>query len=187
MIRISLLSAEVLLLGIWMAVRGSAAAARVRVDWKREALLLLMYVNLAVLLRITFFPMERLDGKVQPLVYEASAAYPFRINWIPFRLLLDYDSRRDMLLNLIGNTAAFIPTGIILPVLYPKLRKPGRTVAAGFLTSLGIEILQLPFSVRVSDMDDLILNTLGTAIGYGIYAGVRKSGRRSGKGTRETA
>ena len=43
-----------------------------------------------------------------------------------------------------------------------------KTVAAGALISLCIEILQLPFPSRASDIDDLILNTLGTAVGYGI-------------------
>lgn len=44
----------------------------------------------------------------------------------------------------------------------------------GFLLSLSIEIIQLPFAVRASDVDDLILNTLGCMVGYGIYALVRK-------------
>ena len=39
--------------------------------------------------------------------------------------------------------------------------------------SLCIEIIQLPFSVRASDVDDLILNVLGVAIGYGSYAAVK--------------
>ena len=30
------------------------------------------------------------------------------------------------------------------------------------------------FSVRASDVDDLILNVLGVAIGYGIYAVVKR-------------
>jgi len=42
-------------------------------------------------------------------------------------------------------------------------------MAAGFGCSLCIELSQLPFSSRVSDIDDLILNTLGFALGYGIY------------------
>ncbi|MBQ2750269.1 MAG: VanZ family protein, partial [Clostridia bacterium] len=41
---------------------------------------------------------------------------------------------------------------------------------AGFLMSLSIELLQLPFAVRASDVDDLILNSLGVVLGYGIYA-----------------
>jgi glycopeptide antibiotics resistance protein len=43
-------------------------------------------------------------------------------------------------------------------------------VCTGAAISLAIEILQLPFAVRTSDVDDLILNTAGCLVGYGIYA-----------------
>ena len=49
-----------------------------------------------------------------------------------------------------------------------------KTALTGFLISLAIEIIQLPFAVRASDIDDLILNTLGVMAGYGIYALVKK-------------
>jgi glycopeptide antibiotics resistance protein len=38
-------------------------------------------------------------------------------------------------------------------------------VAAGFLLSLSIELAQLAIPTRATDVDDVILNTLGTAIG----------------------
>ena len=118
--------------------------------------------------------MATVDGKVQPLIFELATAWPFRINLIPFVNLLDYESKRDLLLNLIGNCAMFIPTGILTPILYKHLDSFKKTVLTGFLISLSIEILQLPFAVRASDVDDLILNTLGVAIGYGLYALVKK-------------
>ena len=37
-----------------------------------------------------------------------------------------------------------------------------------------IEILQLPFFDRVSDIDELLLNSLGFMAGYGIYLLVGK-------------
>ena len=137
---------------------------------KREALQLLFLVNLAVISRMVFHPMATVDGAVQPLIFEAATAWPFRVNLIPFVNLLDYESKRDLLLNIIGNCAMFIPTGIVVPCLYPRLRSFKKTVLAGFLISFAIEIIQLPFAVRASDIDDLILNTLGVIIGYGIYA-----------------
>ena len=42
-------------------------------------------------------------------------------------------------------------------------------VLTGFLISLSIEIIQLPFAVRASDIDDLILNLSGMIIGFAIY------------------
>ena len=136
---------------------------------KREALQLLMLFNLAVISRMVFHPMATVDGKIQPLIFDAATAWPFRLNLVPFVNLFDYDSKRDMLLNIIGNCTMFIPTGIVVPCLYKRLRSFRKTVLTGFLVSLSIEIIQLPFAVRASDVDDLILNTLGVIIGYGIY------------------
>ncbi len=97
-----------------------------------------------------------------------------RINLIPFVRLSDYHRVRDILWNVAGNTAMFIPSGIVLPAVYKKLNSFGKTAAAGALISLCIEILQLPFASRVSDIDDLIQNTLGVAAGYGIFAAVKR-------------
>ena len=175
MITITLAAAELTLLLVWVAVRAVCRLRQGRIDGKREALLLLMLVNLAVLLRFTFFPMARVAGRVQPLLFDPEAIFPLRVNLIPFVHLLNFDTRRDLLLNLIGNFAMFIPSGIIMPILWPKLRGFWRTVAAGALLSLAIELLQLPFASRASDVDDLILNSLGAAAGYAILALCRRT------------
>jgi hypothetical protein len=76
---------------------------------------------------------------------------------------------RSMLLNVIGNFALFIPTGIVTPILYRNLASLKKVTLTGFLISLTIEIIQLPFAVRASDVDDLILNTAGCLLGYALY------------------
>ena len=48
-----------------------------------------------------------------------------------------------------------------------------KVAGTGFLMSLTIEILQLPFADRTSDVDDLILNTLGVVTGYVLFVIVR--------------
>ena len=133
-----------------------------------------MFVNLAVIIRFIFFPMSRVNGRVQPLRFDPSAVFPFKLNLIPFVHLLEYDSKKDLLLNVIGNTTMFIPTGIILPIIYKKLNSFWKVIGVGALISLCIEIIQLPFFERASDIDDLLLNTLGVAIGYLIYKLVYK-------------
>ncbi len=173
MIEIPFLLTELIYTLVWVLLRAGIWAKHKKIDWKREAMLLLMYVNLAVILRVTFFPAARLNGHVQPLVFESAKVFPMRINWKPIVNLLRFASKRDLLLNLIGNFTMFIPSGIILPILYKKLNTFWKVVAAGAGISLCIEILQLPFNVRYTDIDDLILNTLGVAAGYGIYALVR--------------
>ena len=81
---------------------------------------------------------------------------------------------REALLNLIGNTAMFIPLGIVWPAVFKKLNTHGKAIAAGIGVSLSIEILQLPFFGRATDIDDLILNSTGFLIGYGIYLLIKR-------------
>ena len=173
MIEISFLFLEVIFTSIWLAIRFGVWGKQKHIDRKREAVLLLMYINLAVIIRFTFFPMEKADGQVQPLIFDIATAFPFRVNLFPFVNLFDYDSMRDLLLNVIGNIAMFIPSGIVLPIIYKKLDSFAKVIFAGGGISLCIEIIQLPFHVRVSDIDDLILNTVGVILGYGIYALIR--------------
>ena len=72
----------------------------------------------------------------------------------------------------------FIPTGIIMPILYKRLNRFWKVLLAGAGLSFGIEMIQLLFPGSVTDIDDLILNAAGVAIGYGIYKlAVRFRGR----------
>lgn len=173
MIEIPFLLTEFIFALIWILIRISVWLKQKHIDWKREAVLLLIYINLAVIIRITFFPMSKVDGRVQPLIFDVATAFPFRVNLIPFVNLFVYDSKRDLLLNVIGNIAMFIPSGIVLPIVYKSLNTFGKVILVGAGISLCIEIIQLPFSVRATDIDDFILNTLGVIIGYGIYTGTQ--------------
>lgn len=184
---ISFLSAELALAGLWLAFRAARWIKQKKIDRKREALLLLLYVDLAVLLRITFFPMSAPLRPVPPLVFDPAELWPARINLIPFVRLGDYADRRDMLLNIIGNVAMFIPSGILLPILDKRLDSFWKTLGCGALLSLSIELLQLPFRVRASDVDDLLQNSLGVALGYGIFALLRLIRRKRRERRGETA
>ena len=170
MVEIPFLFLEVVFTSIWLAIRIGVWGKQKYIDWKREAVLLLMYINLAVIIRFVLFPFSKVDGQVQPLIFDIATAFPFRVNLFPLVNLFDYDSKRDLLLNVIGNVAMFIPSGIVLPIIYKRLDSFIKLILAGGGISLCIEIIQLPFSVRASDIDDLILNTVGVMLGYGIYA-----------------
>ena len=179
-IEISFLLAEAVFAAAWLLTRLVLWIKKKHIDWKREAVLLLMYINFAVIIRFSFFPMARLNGEVQPLLFDSKTLFPFRVNFVPLVHLFDYGSIRDIIWNTIGNMVLFIPSGIVLPVVYKKLNSIGKVIAAGAFISLCIEILQLPFASRASDIDDLILNTFGVAVGYGIYA-VLKNFKQDGK------
>ena len=161
----------------WILFRWTAYRKTKHIDLKFEFRQLIFLINLLVIVRFTFYPFAKVDGQVQPLLFEAAAAFPFRINWIPFVNLMDYESRSSMLVNVIGNFAMFIPTGIVLPLIYPKMNRFINVVGTGFLISLSIEIIQLPFAVRASDVDDLILNTAGCLAGYCICILIKRNVR----------
>ena len=154
---------------LWVFIRAAICFRRNRCSLKRELQLLLVYVCIVVVVRFTFFPFGTVDGAVQPLEFDVANAFPPRINWVPFVYLFDYPVFREALINLIGNTAMFIPLGIVWPAVFKELDTHTKAIAAGVGTSLLIEILQLPFYVRCSDIDDLILNSTGYLLGYGIY------------------
>ena len=170
MTQISFLTGQLILLGGWLLYRLAAFWKNKRIDWKNELRQIFFLINLLVILRFTFYPFSKVDGKVQPLIFDAAAVLPLRVNLVPFRLLTDYESKRDMLINIIGNFAMFIPTGVMVPLIYKSRNTLLRAVGVGVLLSLIIELIQLPFAVRASDIDDLILNTAGCLLGYGLYA-----------------
>ena len=145
-----------------------------KVVWKREALLLLMYINLAVLIRFVFYPFFTVNGEVQPLIINMSSLQPLRVNLIPLVNILDYDIKREAAINIIGNISMFIPTGVIMPILYKRLDCFWKVLLAGAGLSFVIEVIQLLFPGSVTDIDDLLLNTLGVAVGYGIYAACKR-------------
>jgi len=68
-----------------------------------------------------------------------------------------------------GNLAWFIPFGFLLPYLtgWPKALK--RVLLCGFLLSFIIELSQFVFGTGVSELDDVILNTAGTFIGFQMF------------------
>lgn len=154
---------------VWLLVRVIQIVKKSRISLKRELQLLLVYVCLIVVARFTFFPFSTVNGQIQPLVFDPATAFPFRINCLPFVYLLDYPNKRDILLNVIGNTTMFLPLGIVWPIVFKELNTPKKAIVAGIGVSLCIEILQLPFYDRVTDIDDLILNTVGFLVGYLIF------------------
>lgn len=173
MIGISYSSVMVGITVLWILVRGMVCLRQKRFSLKRELQLLLVYICVVVVTRFTFFPFSKVDGQVQPLLFDASRIFPPRINLLPVVYLFDYPIFREALINFIGNTAMFIPLGIVWPSVFKKLDTHGKVIAAGVGYSLLIEIFQLPFFDRVSDIDDLLLNSLGFLMGYGIYLLVR--------------
>lgn len=174
MIQIPFNITMILITLIWVLVRSVICFKNKQIQWKREAQLLLVYICIVVVARCTFFPFRMVEGKVQPLLFDAAQIFPPRVNLIPLLNLFDYEIFSEAMINFVGNTTMFIPIGIVWPCVFKKLNTSGKVITAGVGFSLCIEILQLPFFDRVTDVDDLLLNSLGFITGYGIYLLVKK-------------
>ena len=178
MIEISFAFGQCAIIVALIVFRMAAYIKKRKINWKFEAKQVFFLVNLLVIYRFNFHPFSKVDGQVQPLLFDIATAWPFRMTLVPFVNLMDYEIKREMLVNIIGNFAMFIPTGIMTPLIYKDTNSLKKVVLTGFLISLIIEIIQLPFAVRASDVDDLILNTLGCLLGYGILSLARAITRK---------
>jgi Glycopeptide antibiotics resistance protein len=138
------------------------------VIWGLFVLYLLVLVNVIILK----------DGKAL-LMAEAGKQIPFsqkitQINLIPFvNTIIPYlegqQSTRIVMENLLGNILAFSPLGFFLPLLFKSCNRLKVTFLLSLGVSLLIEIVQLLFYLGTCDIDDLILNVVGSLLGYGVY------------------
>ena len=102
----------------------------------------------------------------------------YRDNWRPQLVpiwnlvvnLRDGDRVLATLAGAAGNVALFLPLGFLLPLLTPWFDRWWRTVGAGFALSAAIELSQVAFpGVRRADVNDVLMNTLGAALGFLAY------------------
>jgi len=106
-----------------------------------------------------------------------------QLNLIPFRTLRLFaqllDSTRPAyvraaVVNLVGNVIMFIPLGFLLPRVFPKCATLRRVLPVTAAIIIAVEIIQLFTLVGSCDIDDLILNVLGSALGFRIHSCIKK-------------
>lgn len=98
-------------------------------------------------------------------------------NFIPFKSMFDIfqtGSLSIVIKQLGGNIILFIPLSVGINVLLQGISQK-KVLLYGFFTSLSIELIQeianisLGFNYRSCDIDDIILNTIGTILGIFIW------------------
>ncbi|CAM2901362.1 VanZ family protein [Paenibacillus sediminis] len=126
-------------------------------------LIFLSYTS--VLLYLMFFGFHR----------TALSTDHMRYNLVPFKTIANYIFHyeafgfKTWVINLFGNVVVFTPFGFLVPSLFIRARK-GLLFYSSFVFVLILaEILQSVLRLGSFDVDDLILNTLGAAIGFRIY------------------
>jgi hypothetical protein len=112
-------------------------------------------------IHLTFFPMVI-------IFYDWSSG----INLVPFasiRQLLTQTVPSVAVRNIVGNLVLFIPFGVALPLLFANVRSVGAVAWRAAAVSAAIEVMQWLTGARAIDVDDVILNTAGAVVGYGVY------------------
>ncbi len=84
-------------------------------------------------------------------------------------LMRGYVGTSNFIKNIAGNIGIFIPFGLIVPLMFDCVRKRS-VVFAGFILSVVFETVQYILALGITDIEDVIYNTLGAAIGIGMYA-----------------
>ena len=92
-----------------------------------------------------------------------------KLNLIPF----DYRGGvpRILIRETAMNVLVFIPFGFYLNMLGVS---GGKAVFRGLFLSFAFECCQYLLAIGISDMTDLLTNTMGTAIGVGLYLLIRE-------------
>ncbi|MFT4232704.1 MAG: VanZ family protein [Leucobacter sp.] len=102
-----------------------------------------------------------------------------RLKLVPFAATADAGASAP--LEVLANVLIFVPFGVYTGLL--ARRRAGwragwaagwRITALGAATSLGLELAQLALGTGVADTTDVITNTLGTAAGVLLLAGLRR-------------
>ncbi|MGK9266006.1 VanZ family protein [Bacillus inaquosorum] len=137
--------------------------------------LLVYFFNL---ISVTLFPMPIDADLIKDMKYDSYIPFVSGNNFIPFYFFVDvyHEGLQYYVIRSIGgNLILLLPVGLLFPLLFKKLNNVNRILLTGFFISLFIELAQLSISVyirsvyRSFDVDDLILNTLGTMIGYWLF------------------
>ena len=123
---------------------------------KRTVKQILIMIWLAILFRITVFR----NGCF------SHGLFTGRLEWDAFAYYLRLARAgmwRYFTYLFVGNLLWFAPAGVLVRLRGGRLRQ---AVLAGFGLSLLVETLQFVLGSGVSELDDLILNTLGAVLGF---------------------
>lgn len=156
---------------VWVIARVLIGLKNKKASVAREVQMMLVYICIIVITRFVYFPLHHVNGQISTMIFDISRVIPPWVNLVPVVHLFDvYDG---WLINIIGNITMFIPVGIVWPICFKKIDTIGKTILSGAGFTLFIEITQLLFYERCSDVDDILLNTTGVAIGALVYFGCK--------------
>ncbi len=133
-------------------------------------ILLVLYLLLIIRMIIFKYPPEELTAIMQgwrrDVIWEGLESANFTL-FRTIRMYIRYYDRLNSFENLFGNVLIFVPCGILYPFAFPGKKNFWLFLSAVLLFVSGIELFQLFSAFGAFDVDDILLNCLGAAVGYG--------------------
>ena len=182
----------VLIPGFWALLPAIPIAAliwRRGTDRRRTLMLLLALIHIDLVIALTIFPIpiggqdfyRHTRGLSEDNIVPFTTIFVQLISSIPFqhRSLI---ASLHALMELVGNMVVLAPLAIYGPALWPSLRSWRRFVFVAIGFSVGIELTQLAgsllegFTYRVTDIDDVILNSSGGVAAFFIWQWMERRG-----------
>ena len=121
----------------------------VRRNWKKYMAIFLFGIYVYFLFSLT--------------ILSRSGTYTSELNLIPF---LSFQKSEWDRMYFYTNVILFFPMPVFLYVLFPVFRSFRKSIMLGFLVSAGVEITQFLFHCGWCDIDDVLSNTFGVALGW---------------------
>jgi glycopeptide antibiotics resistance protein len=118
---------------------------------------------IALIISVTLFPLP-----VEARLWKHHHAFS-NLHFVPFgtiRTQLAFGLEHSEARQLIGNVALFVPLGFLLPAAVRTSRRLWVTLVVAAGLSVLIETLQAILPSHTTDVDDVILNTAGAALGF---------------------
>lgn len=165
MISIPYIYIAAILLIIWTIYRIAVLIKCKEKNILREVVINIFFIYFLILINLTICKMNMLQIRFENRFY---------INYIPFIETIkmfkdDFMGIGNAIYNVVGNIMLFVPLGFLIPLLFKRKNKISNIALYGFCASLGIELMQLLTAINLTDIDDIIFNTLGAVIGFFTY------------------
>lgn len=126
-----------------------------------------IYILCVISLTVFPIPVEKTT------IYYAKQDSFLQNNFIPFQFLNNFNIYQSL-----GNFLLLLPLSFYQTLLNKSFNSYKKVFITAFLVSLSIELTQFliskiaGYTYRVTDIDDLILNTLGALFGYFIFKNI---------------
>lgn len=160
------------MLPAWLSIRVAALLDREprSLSLRRETVLTVFVLYLIVVAAVTVVPLQAKAvsgvGLVSLIPGRTTIGCYRQLTGTPVEVVI-------CTMQLLGNIVLFVPMGLLLPLVWSKLRPARTIIGAALAASVTIEVVQyLQQSMgmkRSVDIDDVILNVVGALIGWLLF------------------